>query len=480
MPMQAQNTRQVLVRDSGIIFLIRFFPTLANVLVILYFSRQLSLEAYGAYQHIWAQYYVLAAVAIVGLPAFVMTVGPQALFGMIRQWQPGKRWLLIAWPALWAISFALLQLVGGILPFWLAFGFLITGVAGMVQEGLLTAAKKFGAVLWINIAYTLVFLYLHYFFLKGNFDLIGLFIYLLILAAGRLLLLLYALLPVWKLRHQESPNTVSGMDRLWLHLGLYEFSQMVFRWADKFVVSLFLSAGAMALYFNGAMELPFLPILLGAAGSALLLQMHHSSAVTTTQGKAEMVRLSAVALSSIVLPLFFFLLFFAAPLFSLALSEKYLAALPVFWMMLLLLPLRAFNFTTLLQHLHKGALINYGALLDIVLALSLMYPLYQLLGLPGIALSLVIGTYAQAAFYTFYIQKLTGLRLHQIIPLQNWLIKGVLLLFLFAGARYGAFVLQLSYEGLLTALILLLLVSGIMLLQDFKRMKKAKSLATLK
>lgn len=469
--MQQQNTRQTLLRNSGAIFFIRFFPTLANLLVILYFSKRLSIETYGQYQHIWAQYYVLAALALVGLPAFALTVGTAAVVRMMRQWRASRRWLFLGWTLIWPAVFAWLQVYSGVLSFGLSFCFLLSAVAGMAQEGLLLAGRRFKILLTANLLYTLAFLWLHYVFIEAAHSLSWLFTFLLLLGLGRLLLLFPALWSVIRTKEAVETDSGSGAMRLWLHLGFFELSQVIFRWADKFVVSLFLSAGALAIYFNGTLEIPFLPILLGAVGSALLLQMQTAGENDSLSRKAEMVRLSAVVLSSLVFPLFFFLLFFAEPLFRLALSDKYLAALPVFWVMLLLLPLRAYNFVTLLQHLQKGALINIGALLDLGLALLLWYPLYRWMGLPGIALAFVLSTYAQVVFYLYYIRKLTGLRLHRILPLVNWLVKLMALLFLFAGARLLSAQSETPARALLPGVCLLFIVTAFLLLIDFRRLK---------
>jgi len=473
--MQQQNTRSALLHHSSAIFLIRFFPSLANLLVILYFSKRLSLEAYGQYQHIWAQYYILTAVALAGLPAFALTVGFPSFIAFVKSWPAARKWLLVGWPVLWSVVFAVLQLAG-VLSFPLSFCFLLSAVAGMALEGLLLAGRRFQPLLALNMVYTVFFLWLHYVFFSGQYSLSWLFTCLTVLGMVRVV----CMLPFFfkKMKADDLPtekgNAGKSAGGLWLHLGFFELSQVVFRWADKFIVSLFLSAGALAIYYNGSLEIPFLPLLIGAAGSALLLHMHAPGNVDSLARKNELVYASGVVLSSLVLPLFFFLLFFAQPLFRLALSEKYLSALPVFWVMLLVLPLRAYNFVTLLQHLQKGAVINAGVLLDVVLALGLCYPLYQIMGLPGIALSFVTGTYAQAGFYLYHLSRLTRLRIHKILPLQNWLLKLLVLAFLFAGLRFflartAAAWLTLLYGGIGLVVSCLLL-----LLLDFRFLKRFK------
>ncbi len=92
-------------------------------------------------------------------------------------------------------------------------------------------------------------------------------------------------------------------------------------------------------------------------------------------------------------------------------------------MTLLVLPLRAYNYTTLLQHMHRGGLINKGAIMDLVLALVLMYPMYQLMGLPGIALGFVVSTYLQVAYYLHHTARLSGTTWTSLLPLKNWGLK---------------------------------------------------------
>jgi O-antigen/teichoic acid export membrane protein len=122
-----------------------------------------------------------------------------------------------------------------------------------------------------------------------------------------------------------------------------------------------------------------------------------------------------------VMPLFLFLLFFAAPLFDLLFDHRYAASVPIFQWSILVLPLRAYGFTSILQHAHKGALINKGALLDLVIALALLYPLYRLMGLPGLAFSFVLSSYVQAAYYSIHTAKILQVKLFELFPLKLWL-----------------------------------------------------------
>ena len=122
-------------------------------------------------------------------------------------------------------------------------------------------------------------------------------------------------------------------------------------------------------------------------------------------------------------PLFFFLFYFREELFHVLLTIKYADSIPIFPITVFIVPLRAYNFTSILQNRHRGRIINTGALLDIIVACTLMYPLYQWLGLVGIALSFVISSYVQGAYYLHHTARILNTKVYNIIPLANWSVK---------------------------------------------------------
>jgi O-antigen/teichoic acid export membrane protein len=177
-------------------------------------------------------------------------------------------------------------------------------------------------------------------------------------------------------------------------------------------------------------------------------------------------------LSSIVFPIFFFLLFYRYQLFVSVFSEKYIPAIPVFFISIMVLPLKAYNFTTVLQNRHKGSVITMGAILDLLLACLLMYPLYIWLGLPGVALSFVITTYLQAAFYLYHAAKVLGVPIFSLLPFANWLKKLIVFAIVLIAIHY---LTALYFTGLI-ALILGCGATGVVVLisltMEMKNIKK--------
>ena len=79
---------------------------------------------------------------------------------------------------------------------------------------------------------------------------------------------------------------------------------------------------------------------------------------------------------------------------------------------------------------------NIGAVGDMIIACALMYPLYQVLGLPGIALSFVISSYLQAVYYLWHSARELDTNISALLPLKNWIAKLILFSCAFIGFYY--------------------------------------------
>jgi O-antigen/teichoic acid export membrane protein len=409
-------------KNAAYIFFIKLFPTIAALGVLILFSRELPEADYGNYQGFWVKLLLMGTVAYAGLPVTIITYSPAYIKRLYKTFKGKALNGIILWLLLWAIIFSILEFQSLQLSFFLSFGLLVLYSINAIQESLLISAQRMKGLFWVNILYSSYFFAVHYQSL-GAYDLQDLLWFVLSGMMIRAIVLAVILFTLFN----NLPTAALSIDikmirGLWLHLGFYDLLQNIFRWLDKFILSMLLSSQLYAIYFNGAQEIPLLPYLFGAVSSAILVQLGNVLGKESDQPH----KLSFTAgkiLSCIVFPLFFFLFFHASELFSIVLSDKYLPAVPIFMMSLLVLPLRAYNYTTILQHLHKGAIINKGAILDLLIALALMYPLYLVFGLPGIVLSFVISTYIQVAYYLFYLTKFLQISLNQLLPFKNWVIK---------------------------------------------------------
>lgn len=409
-----------LLGNSAYIFLIRFFPALASVAALVWLARHTSPAYYGRYQSFWVQWQVVQVFACLGLPTLVLSYPATLVNGVLR----GIRWQQAAFPVVWAV---VLSIGFGVLqqqinsPFqpWQTSCFLLLSVPVAILEAYALLGRQFRPVALISVAYAGVFGLTHA-FLVGNLlsseQLMG------GLLAGNVLRLAALLQLATRHYHHmrgAPPMLIHTVRSLWVHTALNEVVQVLFRWADKFALNFLLPAALFALYFNGTLDVPFLPLLLGAAGSALLL--HFGEPHLPDTERVATLKAAATWLGAIVLPLFFFLLFFRYELFGVLFAHRYDAAVPLFLVSGLVLPLRAYNFTALLQHKGRGRIITTGALLDLLLAFVLVYPLYRILGLAGVALAFVVSTYCQAGYYLVHTARLLDLSWPSLLPWRAWL-----------------------------------------------------------
>jgi O-antigen/teichoic acid export membrane protein len=470
-----------LIGNSFFIFISRFFPSLATLLVVIWYSKRLPEATYGHYQQFWIHGYVLYPVACLGIHVLLTTYSKDFVATIARRLSAAQYGLYVAWVTLLSLLFATLQYrfngVGFLMPFVFFFAF----AASFILEACLVVYRRFGVLVSTNVLYAVAYCVIHWYVWVNGFTLKNVFTGVMVITLVRFVI--YLVVATRLLRNTEDTGLQVAMPavrNLWFHLGVYDVLQILFSWIDKFAVSLVLTAQMSAVYFNGAQNIPFLPLLLTAAGSAVLMQL-----ATNKEGSAgdtvTLMNQSGRLLSCVVFPLFFFLLVFRTELIDALLSARYSAAIPIFAVSVLALPVRAYSFTTVLQRHHRGDIINMGAAADLVLACALMYPLYLWLGLPGVALSFVITTYLQALYYLYHSARILNVSMIGMVPLTNWLVKfilfaAVLITIHYTAAWYNApkFSLFLGSLGML----LLVAVSLSLEIRTQKRHGRTQSSAT--
>jgi len=435
MPLPALK-RNTLYSTSFFIFLARFLPSLASLLVMIWYSRSLQGAVYGQWLYFWVQVQVLTPLVCFGIHVVLITYPAQVVRTLVRNLHLRHFVLFGLWAAGVSAVFAVLQQSTlGISPI-VPFAFLVVYSVTFIVEALLIVSGKFATLVLSNMAYAAVFCFIHWRFVADGFPLQTLFCYWLALAATRLAVYVFYARGMLAREHSNAVAFDREKTRsLWLHLGLYDVLQVLFSYIDKFAIALVLPAAVSAIYYNGSQNIPFLPLLLSAAASAVLQQL----AATTGNERSASIHLmnqTGKALACVVFPAFCFLFFFRSEVILELFQEPYRAAIPVFAMSVLVLPVRAYNFTLVLQRHHKGNLINIGAVADLLLACALMYPLYLWLGLPGVALSFVITTYLQAGFYLFHSARLLDTNMLRLLPLANWAIKLIVFACLFIAIHY--------------------------------------------
>jgi len=348
---------------------------------------------------------------------------------------------------------------------WIPVLFFVLYTIAFLLETTLIVLRQFIPLLIISITYPVIFFGLH---LQAAgrpfFSLEQLMLWLLCLIAAKVIAgAICTITGARKLKSvpadAEESLSFKTVTKLWLHLGIYDIAQMVFRSVDKLIVSLIASKEALAIYYNGSQDIPFLPVFLASIRSASLIQLSYAG------GKAKdavnISRKAAAILSTVAFAALTYVLCFRYEIIVTLFSEKYIAALPVFICSIMIIPAQfCCPVFFILQNKQQGSIINRGAMLDMALAVLLMLPLYNLWGPVGITVSIVIAAYCQTGYYLYHAAKVLRVSMLSLMPVKDWLQK----LVLFGGINIAVHYMSARYMAPLYALITGGVLTGSMVL----------------
>jgi O-antigen/teichoic acid export membrane protein len=392
---------------------------------MIYFSHRLEPKYYGLYQNFWVHLSIASSIGCLGLGLLIFTYPPETLRHLIQKLKPKFYLRYAVLLIVMGIGFMLLRYhsISDILQKgYLSFLFFLFYTISLLLEAFAIIIKKYRLLTITSLLYALAFVGSALFTYYNGFRLETFLTCLLPFLILRTLILLFPFYSFMKEKTQgevKSTGTESVLS-LWIHLGFYDLATMLIIWIDKFIISLIANEETAAIYFNGSFAIPFLPIVLSAVSSATLMQLTLS---TDTTEKTRLMQQVGKVLSCAAYPLFFFLLVYREEFVLTVFSDQYHASIPIFLCSILILPVRAYSNTIILQNLQKGRIMNAGVVLDFVTAVVLFYPLYRWIGLSGVALSFVISTYVQSLFYLYHSAKLLRVSMLSLVPLKNWLIK---------------------------------------------------------
>jgi len=197
-------------------------------------------------------------------------------------------------------------------------------------------------------------------------------------------------------------------------IGLSDGVGSLSRSVDRFVVLSFFAADTFAHYHLGAIEVP-VNLLLAAVVAVLVPEV---SRLYKEGCLEEIGRLSLV-----VLPLFFFLFFFAESVIVVYLTESYARTRWVFRIFLLALPLRCAIYNPLLVGMGKARWTLWSSAGDLLLNLSLSVVLVRVMlgqrpewAFLGPAAATVAATYVQVFFLVGLIARHLQWGVRQLLP----------------------------------------------------------------
>ena len=422
-----QNYKTLIAKKSSYLFFGRALPVLVLFLITIIYSRRLGYDEYGKFQSVWIYTNIINVVISFGITSLLLSSSLSSLFDFIRR---NKKIITGFYTVLSIITLTLFFFYAKNFiasTKWMLILFIIIQNITTVAETLLIKNHKEKISSVINFFYSLLFFACHYYVLVNTYSLNN-------LIAGIIIITFIKCIVIFFIKGEsDTINTVSD-DKIffkhWAYLGVNDIAGVIARWVDKIFLLYLLSPANFALFFNGSFEIPLFGVMVSVVGSIMLIEISKNIA-----HKSKIVSLfnsSFLLLSGIVFPLFFFLLFYNAELFSVVFKDRYNASIPIFIISIFILPMRINSYSVILQCFSRGEKIMLGSIIDICIAIILMLILYPLMGTKGIALSIVISTYCQAFYYLFQSAKVLNKKIFELVPVKFILLNFTILLMIFA------------------------------------------------
>lgn len=428
---EKKTANTFLLRSSAGIFLSRFVITMSLLVIFALFSHKLPLHSNGEYLRFYVRFSLLSLIAGAGITMLIFNYSAATVKWLWKSVGVKHKiryliFILIMSVILNVVHFASPENYATPVYVFALSVYFIANIGTLFTDAILIVSRKIRELTIINFAYSICFLAIHLSVLYTGFFLESIISWLAVLASVKFITgLRIAHSTFSKIDIQDATPVHFRRIRLfWYALLTFDMSQIAFRQIDKFVITFIAGTSVSAIYINGTLEIPFLALLSASVSNAALLQLN-SSKERTKGTITGTVRQVANIMGTVTLAVFFFFFIYREMFIVFFFSEKYLASVPIFAISLFKLLTYLFTITFLLKFKHRGKMLNIGALMDIVVSLLLIYPLYVLMELKGIILSFVIGSIAQALYVGYAAAKTVRVKMSKLFPLRSWIVKAV-------------------------------------------------------
>jgi len=199
------------------------------------------------------------------------------------------------------------------------------------------------------------------------------------------------------------------------------------KYLDKFIISTLMTPKDLAIYANGAIEIPFIGAVTGAVMVIILADFTKLLKEKKIDEVFELWQKAVEYTSSLLIPIMFILLLNADWLIVAMFGKKYaLSALP-FKIYLLLLPMRTMTFTSLITASGKTKIIPIAAFIFLIINLILSLIFINYFGFIGPAIATVLASYLTGLYFSYKISKQHHIRIFKVFAITK------IYLFLFIG-----------------------------------------------
>jgi O-antigen/teichoic acid export membrane protein len=230
------------------------------------------------------------------------------------------------------------------------------------------------------------------------------------------LILLVRTLPDVGIALPRSMSVILIQMSMALPLALSSTIDIMSRWLDKFVVSFFFGTESFGLFYAGAIEIPFVTVLVASIYNVMsprLNALHHEGNI---DGFTATVRNTIAVTAAFIWPFWLYMMLFADRLIVLVFGAEFLPAAIPFRVYLVMMPLRIVAFGALMIAVERPRGVFIGAAVALAVNAFLNVVLAKMMGFVGPAVATVIATYLHVVIMTVFLVRALGIKVRDLVP----------------------------------------------------------------
>jgi O-antigen/teichoic acid export membrane protein len=184
----------------------------------------------------------------------------------------------------------------------------------------------------------------------------------------------------------------------------------------QFVVAHLYDTATFAIYSVGCLQIPLVDFVATGAGSVLMVKMGERSGPSERGARLELWHEAVRKLALLLFPLVALLLVAGHELIVFLFTERFRASVPVFLISSLTIALAAFPTDSALRTYSRTSVLVGMNVIRLVVVAASVFPLLKTFGLPGAAISVVLGTVAVKGFALVRIRQMLEVPVAQLLP----------------------------------------------------------------
>lgn len=198
------------------------------------------------------------------------------------------------------------------------------------------------------------------------------------------------------------------------------------QYVGQIAISTQLGVAALAIFAVASYKVPVLKIFRGAVGDAIFPDMVHQAS-TSAGDRLKLWKRGNVGYSFLIIPVFVLLFWYADILVPFAFTDQYVQAVPLFRIMLLIMPVQCIELSSPLRAVNRtGQLLTGNAILLManLFCIIMFFLFFEEFAIFGPAVGLVVGDVVQHIFLGWRVIRIYDIRVSQLL---KWKSQGKIL-----------------------------------------------------